>query len=236
MPIPENMNFRWQVGNALTWITSNSDGIATETFLVPADKERFGRTTDPNPVLRQGAISSRIYCQLWEVHPRPEYKDQFRILQGHLMFAQFDVREKINSAACPYTSEEKRVAHDRLYRTTYPLQQIASMQTNGFAGGIVRGYSPRSKRTCPGGPSRKSFGDIGVSSLRENSELRDCLSALVRQLDWSLNSSYHPEPRPEANDGDQNSGVSDPLRSHLVRRAATVSRQPASIQFNRLVT
>jgi hypothetical protein len=50
VPIPKNMNSRvagWK--DALTWITRNSDGIATETFVVPADKERFGRTTDGKP-------------------------------------------------------------------------------------------------------------------------------------------------------------------------------------------
>jgi hypothetical protein len=126
------------------------------------------------------------------------------------MFAQFDVREKINSAACPYTSEEKRVAHDRLYRTTYPLQQIASMQTIGFAGGIVRRLFASIQADLPRGTFAEELWRYRGKFTAENSELRDCLSALVRQLDWSLNSSYHPEPRPEANDGDQNSGVSDP--------------------------
>lgn len=211
VPIPENMN-SWVAGwkRALTWITSNGDEIATEVFKFTTGEERFRRTTGTNPVLTKGAISSPIYCQLWEVHPRTEYEERFRILKGHLMFAQFDIREKIDSSTCPYTSEERRVANNRLYRTTYPLQQIASMQTIGFAGEIVRKLFASIRADLTRGNFAEELWRYRGKFTADNSELRDCLSALVRQLDWSLNSSYHPEPRPESQDGNQNSGVSDP--------------------------
>lgn len=213
VPIPEGISSRlpgWT--DNLAWIVSNADEISTKVFIDSKMRERFLCTMPTNPVLGHGAIASPIYCQLWEAHPDSKYIKQFRILQGHMMFAHLDVRKKLASAASSFSIDEQRVASNHLYRTTYPLQDIAKLQTLDSVGEPARQLFASVKA----GFTRDAFAEAlweCWGKLPPGSDLRHSLSAVVRQLDWSLNSSYQPEPKLVSANSDariRKDDVSDP--------------------------
>jgi len=196
VPIPKELVSKipgWK--SVLGWIESDAETIAKTIFDNPKEEERFLRKANKNPVQGQGAISSPIYCQLWEVHPDPRFTAKFRILQGHLMFAHFDVRNMICSIDCGYEDDQRRVAREHLYRTTYPLQEIASLKATEDVGDPVQKPFAAIRPNLSGAAFTDKLWDYRENLPDANHELRDCLGPLLHLIDWSLTSSYKPEPR-----------------------------------------
>lgn len=86
----------------LRWVSQDSRSLAERVFPESfkkwdQDRERFLRTRRPNPLVRHGVKRYGLHGALWASHPDSKHQEQFRILQGHVMFAHIAIARRESS-------------------------------------------------------------------------------------------------------------------------------------------
>jgi hypothetical protein len=220
----------------LSWVAKDPKELTKRLFPSKTPKyeqyrERYLRTSIPNPILRLDAKRYGLYCALWASHPDPDLQSSFRLLQARLLIAHLAVMRHVVSFGDwkrgnePYTGfyESLYTPAWAVRRFTEPgrswstaIQKIDSHTTLADMPGQLRAIASEISQTqClhddmseTSDDTAEDPGDPGEApgTKRKKTLEERALASIAWFIEWGLNPEEHKKITRGGGSGNPNGG------------------------------